>query len=217
MTKILLYGLQRSGTNILETLLKKNFKFSLLNSNRDRANPIQKHFRLYDDKNLIPEPKYNNNLIFNSFSDFEKTLTKTPDKYIIISKDTWSWYLSYLNWAEKCKWEKPKYHYIQEYNEFYKKWFDFSKNTDKIMLVKYIDLSVDTVKTLNWIQNEINLSKRRVIFSKNINKVSQSSKFTDNKKNYYTNKEYMSKYSKEKLEDLNDLLDYKLLESLGYN
>lgn len=48
--KVLHYGLQRSGTNFLETLLKRKYRIQFLNSNQDRKSPLQKHFRLYDDK-----------------------------------------------------------------------------------------------------------------------------------------------------------------------
>ena len=60
MKNILQFGLQRSGTNFLSTLLMKNFRIEILN-NSDRKHPLHKHFRLYDDKSFIPDTKYQNN------------------------------------------------------------------------------------------------------------------------------------------------------------
>ena len=90
MKKTLLhYGLQRSGTNFLESLLKKNFKVSIPNLRKEREHPLQKHFRLYDDKTKIPEPKYYNKITYENFKEFEKSLdlSKEIQGIIIISKD----------------------------------------------------------------------------------------------------------------------------------
>ena len=102
MKKTLLhYGLQRSGTNFLESLLKKNFKVSIPNLRKEREHPLQKHFRLYDDKTKIPEPKYYNKITYKNFKEFEKSLdlSKEIQGIIIISKDPYSWLLSYEKWA----------------------------------------------------------------------------------------------------------------------
>lgn len=84
---LLHYGLQRSGTNFLETLLKKNYRVHFLNSNRDRSSPLQKHYRLYDNKDIIPEPQYHNDTEVENFKQFEALLEVLPDYYLIISKD----------------------------------------------------------------------------------------------------------------------------------
>ena len=49
-----LYGLQRSGTNIIQTFLETNYNISFMNK-EDRNSPYHKHFRIYDNKNLIPQ------------------------------------------------------------------------------------------------------------------------------------------------------------------
>ena len=100
---VLHYGLQRSGTNYLETLLKKNFRIRFLNSNKDRRSPLHKHCRLYKNKQIIPEPQYQNDIVVDTFDQFESLFEVVPDYYFIISKDPYSWNLSYRNWAKKMQ------------------------------------------------------------------------------------------------------------------
>jgi agmatine/peptidylarginine deiminase len=74
-----LYGLQRSGTNVLTLFLNKNFNISIKNKNDDRRQSAShKHFRIYDEKNVIPETneinQFINNYIINSIEDLDKVL-----------------------------------------------------------------------------------------------------------------------------------------------
>lgn len=85
--KLLHYGLQRSGTNYLETLLKKNFRVRFLNSNKDRTSPLQKHCRLYKNKKIIPAPQYYNEITVDSFEHFQSLFKVKPDYYLVISKN----------------------------------------------------------------------------------------------------------------------------------
>src|SRR6476620_9252679 len=96
---LLHYGLQRSGTNLLEALLVRRFDVRFLNDNSDRGSPLQKHVRLYDDKQLIPEPQYSNQISVRDFAEFEALFDSAPAYYLVISKDPYSWYLSYRKWA----------------------------------------------------------------------------------------------------------------------
>ena len=48
------------------------------------------------------------------------------------------------------------------------------------------------------------------------NRVSQSSKFTQEKRFYYINEEYIKEYTQEELELLNKILDQDIAFSLGY-
>ena len=218
MVKILHYGLQRSGTNFLESLLRQNYRVKFLNSNNERSSPLQKHFRLYDRKDIIPEPQYYNNIVIETFDKFETLFDSTPDYYLVISKDPYSWYLSYVNWAKRCNWPKVNHHYIEEYNLFYGKFLELSKQTDKIIFVKYIDLLKNTDDVLNQLEKKMNLKSRiRARSIRHIpNRVSQSSKFTQEKRFYYINEEYIKEYTQEELELLNKILDQDIVFSLGY-
>jgi hypothetical protein len=72
---ILQFGLQRSGTNYLQGLVSEHFDVAFCNSD-DRAHPLHKHFRLYNEKSYIGRPSYQNNILFNSFKEFEEKAIK---------------------------------------------------------------------------------------------------------------------------------------------
>lgn len=223
MKNLLHFGLQRSGTNYLESILKNNYQIRMLNSKMNSDPPRQKHFRLYDDKSLIPNPKYENNLIFNSFAEYLNSLelTKQIDGVIIISKDPYSWYISYLNWSKKCNWPKVNHHYIEEYNKFYGKWMDFSKNDSRIYFVKYIDLLCNVDNELQKIVEHFNLSEKfiRKILGKKIfgiNKVAHSGTFSEEKKKFYTRKKYLKQIDKSDVNEINSKLDVQLMKDLDY-
>jgi len=215
---LLHYGLQRSGTNFLETLIKQKYRVRLLNRNEDRSSPLQKHFRLYNDKDIIPEPQYRNNYIISGFEDFERLLGTTPDYYLIISKDPYSWFLSYNNWAKKCSWPNVSHHYIMEYNLFYKKWLEFSRQTEKIIFIRYLNLLQNANEELGFLESQIGL--RKTFFaqfrSSTIDKVAQSGQFSNDRRNYYLSEKYLESYNKKDLQTINSLLDPEVISQLGY-
>ena len=69
---LLHYGLQRSGTNFLEALVRKKYRVRIENSDADRCSPLLKHFHLYDCKDIIPEAQYRTDIKISSFNDFER-------------------------------------------------------------------------------------------------------------------------------------------------
>lgn len=215
------YGLQRSGTNFLEQCLKQNYRISFLNGNKDkwtRSSPLHKHFRLYNDKDIISDNKYQNKLTVNDFEEFEQSIEVVPDFYLIISKDPYSWLLSYKDWAKKCNYPDVHYHYIVEYNLFYGKWLEFSQKTERIVFIRYIDLIEDTNAVLNQVEARMKLKKNLLsrLFLKIPNKVSQSSRFKDDKRTYYMKEKYLKKYSNEDLSTVNSFLDPQVTSLLGY-
>jgi hypothetical protein len=215
---LLHYGLQRSGTNFLETLLKKKYRVRFLNSNTDRSSPLQKHFRLYDNKEVIPEPQYRNNIKVKNFDEFERLLETLPDYYVVISKDPYSWFLSYSNWAKKCNWPTVAHHYIKEYNLFYGKWLEFSGQTDKIVFVRYIDLLQNTDLELERLETKMKLQKKLLmrLMPRKVDKVSQSSSFTGERRVYYLSEKYIERYTTKELRVLNLALDPRVISFLGY-
>lgn len=215
---ILHYGLQRSGTNFLETLLRKNYRVHFLNDEKNRSSPLNKHFRLYDDKDIIPEPQYHNSIWVANFKQFESLSEVLPDYYLVISKDPYSWYLSYKNWAQKCNWPAAKHHYIEEYNLFYGKFLELSSQTDKIIFVRYIDLIKDPDAALKRLEATMKLKRklRSLLALKKPEEVPQSSSFTDERRNYYLGEEYLNEYTDEELQTLNGCLDTQVAYLLGY-
>lgn len=216
--KILHYGLQRSGTNYLETLVKKNYRVRFLNSNKDRRSPLQKHCRLYENKQIVPEPQYQNDIAVKTFQQFELLFEVVPDYYFIISKDPYSWYLSYRKWAKKCKWPSVSHHYIQEYNLFYRTFLDLSAESNKFIFFRYADLINNVSDVMTHIEMKLKLKK--TLFAhlsfKMPTRVSQSNSFTDERRAYYLNEEYLKEYSKGDISILNNILDSEVLSLLGY-
>ena len=214
--KILLYGLQRSGTNYLETLINLNFPDCNFLNGESRNEITHKHFRLYDNKKMIPEPQFNNNLSFKNFPEFENKLppNKIPELYIIVSKDPYSWFVSYRNWSKKNNWPNPDYHYIEEYNLFYGRWMHFAKESSKIIFVRYSDLLTQPLEVLNNIGKSLNLPP--LLKLKSTKKVYASRRFTGDKKEQFLNKDHLNKITREDMEIINLTLDSELTKFLGY-
>ncbi len=216
--KLIHYGLQRSGTNYLAALLRKRYRVHFLNNYKDLSSPVHKHFRLYDKKEIIPVPQYKNELRLAGFAEFEGVLNTILDYYVVISKDPYSWYLSYQEWAKKCGWPSVKHHYISEYNAFYGKWIEFSRQTNKIGFVRYIDLIENEKKELSRLEAVMGLKKRAFyrFLKKKITQLPHSEKFTSDRRDYYINYEYMNKYTKNSLSEMNRLIDDNVTSELGY-
>ncbi len=219
---ILHYGLQRSGTNFLETLLNKNFKVKIV-FDSERHHPLHKHFRLYDNKKHIPEPKFINDMHFDSFDAFHTALGigDQMDGIIVVSKDPYSWFLSYSNWARKCEWELPNYHYIEEYNGFYGKWNEFRKENPKIHFVRYIDLLINPKMEMEIIQEKFELELKSIRKMRGLKtqfgKISMSRSFSSDRLKFYTEKQYLKKLDKQSFEAINERLDKSLMQDLGYD
>ncbi len=215
---LLHYGLQRSGTNFLQALLNKKYRVRFLNKKKDYRSPLQKHFRLYDNKDIVPVSQYRNDIGVKDFEEFEQLFEIVPNYYLIISKDPYSWFLSYSNWAKKCNWAAATHHYIEEYNLFYGKWLQFSHQTDKIIFIKYIELLRNTNLELHRLEGKMNLQKKLLanLFSSEVDKVPQSSSFTNERQAYYINELYLKKYSLAALQTLNRHLDSQVISLLGY-
>jgi len=213
----LLYsGLQRSGTNFLDALIKNNYHVTSLNKEEDKSSPLHKHFRLYDEKDIVPELSYKNRTQLPDFKSYEQLFDIVPDYYLVIFKDPHSWLLSYKNWAKLCKWPEVKHHYIEEYNLFYKKWLEFSVQTNKIIFVRYIDLLRNPGDELWRLYNRMGLEKLCPYLVHTINKVDQSDTFTDDRRTYYLDKKYLEEYTEEELRVVNDIIDVNVIHSLGY-
>jgi hypothetical protein len=218
-TKILIYGLQRSGTNYLETLLKKRYKVKFVNDFKNRSSLSHKHARLYDQKDRIPTEQYRNNVIIKNFEDYKDKVSTKFDFIIVLSKDPYSWLLSYKRWAKKCDWPKVDHHYLEEYNLFYSKLLEFSKQSEDIIFVRYRDLIKDTEEVLSQMEQKMKLKERSLFKLQNskIKKVNCSDKFTKDRRDYYLKRHYLKEFSEEQLDEVETALDERVVRDLGYN
>lgn len=215
---ILHYGLNRSGTNYLKEILSKHFDLNFLN-NDERSGPLHKHFRLYDNKKLIGRPNFYNDKLFRSFQQFEQEALQGVrlDLVVVISKDPYSWHLSYTKWGKKNGWPPSPHPYIKEYNEFYRKWLQFSEESSRVLMVKYIDLLSDPADFLEKTGQRFDLPLIQEIKTRiRIKKVPVSRRFTPKREEYYLNGKYLEEFSPPELEELNNNIDHELIKKLGY-
>lgn len=222
--RILHFGLNRSGTNYLKELLDQHFDLVFLNVEGERSHPLHKHFRLYNDKSLIGRPKFRNDLKFDGFNAFETyALGKLQGggepgvAYVIISKDPYSWHLSYSRWGTKNNWSPSPHPYILEYNAFYGKWLEFAAETDRIAFVKYIDLLKSPEEILKQLQEKFSFSHTREIDPEvRIKKVPMSGRFSKKRLRYYLEAAYLDAFLPEELKALNSHIDPDVARKLGY-
>ena len=211
-----LYGLQRSGTNVIQTFLETNFNISFMNKG-DRQSPYNKHFRIYDDKDIIPQTdnknQYKNQYIIQSLKELDKLLgdLNQTNKYIIVYKNIFSWLPSIEKWAKGCKWKtNSKMEFVEDYLNFIKKWY--SLRNDRVFFIKYEDflnISDDNNSLVNKLSVFLNKKPKKNIYS--FDKVNCSKQFTTSRKRYYINHEYMSLYPKEELDKIKNNVIYKEL------
>ena len=206
---IYLYGLQRSGTNIIHDFLHDNFGLKVHNS-QDRKSPGHKHFRIYDDKTVIPETdvpqQYSNAIIVKDLNDLDSALNDQShtNKYIVVYKDIFSWLPSIESWAKTCKWKTAnKMDFIDDYVLFIEKWKSIAN--ERVLFLSYDEfLSMKTTDDSSFIEKCETFLEKKLINSIVLrDKTSCSSTFTKSKSDYYTNKEYMQKYTPEQIETIN--------------
>lgn len=209
-----LYGLQRSGTNVIKTFLLQMYDIKF-NNLGDRNNVSHKHFRIYDDKTKIPrciQHQYRNNIIINYYEDLINSLNENINnvKIIVVIKDIFSWLISIEKWGEKCKWSPfIKDEFLNEYKLYVEKWLTLSKNNPNICIIYYDEY-------INFIKNKNTdfLIKLNNFFNKNINihdvqeikKVDCSTVFTNDSIDYYYYKRYMDKYNINEIQSINTFL-----------
>lgn len=206
---IYLYGLQRSGTNVINNFLINNFKIKFNNDENNRNSIKHKHFRIYNNKSYIPEtdkPKqYYNNIIIKSLENLDEKINNKKNKYIIVYKDIYSWLPSIERWAKMCKWKSnTKIDFVNDYCEYISKWNEL-KN-ERVLFIKYeeyLDCLVNKNNNLiNKIEDFLQVKRpNKLIFPKNVN---CSKTFTINRYNYYKNKEYMKEYTENELNIINE-------------
>jgi len=208
-----LYGLQRSGTNVIQRFLEENFDISFMNR-EDRQSPYHKHFRLYDNKNIIPKTdvknQYKNSHVIGSLEELDKLLGDMDKKnrYIVVYKNIFSWLPSIEKWAKKCKWKtNSKMEFVEDYLNFIQKWY--SIKNERVFFINhedYLNLSVDN-SPVDKLAIFLGKNPKKIKYS--FDKVNHSEKFTASRKKYYINHEYMNLFSEEEVDKIKQNLVYK--------
>jgi hypothetical protein len=226
MKHVLLYGLQRSGTNYLQTLLTTNFEVKLEMDPYTYSLPIHKHFRPYSKPWFFPHLNLLHDFKFESFNQFDEhcqRLTKQPDlKYVVVAKEPYSWYLSYSRFAKKESifyYMKKKYvnqMYLIDYSLYFKKWLDFiEEGSEKILLINYESLLKDFDGAMGNLKNKFGFKTTEASFQ-NTSKVRMSKKFSAQKRDTYLTGNHHTKFRDDELLVLTENLNADVVEKLGY-
>ncbi len=198
--------------------MKRRFRVKVYGNRIARNSPHNKHFRIYDEKELVPDDLYRNDLFIESLNDLECGLSHIPRFYFIMSKDPYSWLVSYMRWAKKCGWREPGFHYATEYQLFYKKWLDIGSEDSRVFFIRYIDLLIDPESVISDVKKKCGLEDRLLSFlmSKRVAKVGQSSTFTDDRMKYYKDKRYLADIDESDVNHINSIVSQDVLRGLGY-
>lgn len=218
-------GIQRSATNYFEQLVRKNFEgFSDVNDGYARCLPLHKHFRLHDNKFLIPEPKYYNAFYypdFNTFKDHVEELGgQAVDKFLVTIKNPYSWYLSYDRFARKNNFLHSRKdinsHFIFDYRYYYEKWLAFSKEApETVKLFRYEDMIRDLNRTMTRVSDFTGL-QAVVDEYENVKKVSMSRRFNTSRLSYYQNETYKELISQKDKDIINQILGEDFFHQVNY-
>mgnify|MGYP000574649895 CR=1 FL=1 len=223
---MMIYGLQRAGTNYTEAVILENFKdVRFLNEHFPDCLPTQKHFRLYDEKFIIPSLQFQNNFHFPSFKQFDEKveeLTQQKDlKYVVVVKNPYAWYQSFMRLANRTKhitYRKKHIngHFVIDWNLFHSKWLSFfNECPEKIELVKYEDLVKDFDGTMKALENKFGLKSIHPEYF-NPKSVGMSRKFTKKRNTYYKGKAYLADLHPTYIRVISELLDKSLMERFDY-
>jgi len=160
-TPCILYGLQRSGTNYVEHLLGSDFPGVRIRNSTKRSHHRHKHWRLYADKSLMPTPEY---LSRRSVEDARGLWDLFRDDgvrieaVVVVVREPLHWYRSYQNWAVRLKWPEVDYHYLQEWNAYYRIWHALAaEDPDRIVLLRYEDLLGSEETALSSLANVLKM------------------------------------------------------------
>lgn len=183
-------GIQRSGTNFLESILNdlgvKPMNYEILK----RSSEAHKHFRIQDDKKtIIMDKEYMNNTYISSVEILNSlAFNNTNIKNIVIFKDPINWLYSIARWAERCGWlddnqnlfenKKLLLAYLAEWDNFYCKWEKLNKKQNNlIMMIQWEQLCASFNENIEKIKLFLNFKlKNNVLKIQNFKNINLSEK-----------------------------------------
>ena len=195
--KVIIRGIQRSGTNFLENLADRLNLKVINKGDIPRNSPQHKHFRVQNDKSSIfMDKQYFNEIYVDNIKDLNFLVIKEKKlKNILIIKDPVNWILSINRWAKKCGWIPKEKNltedfdlmskYLKEWDNFHLKWSDLAKDKDQLLILQWENLLTNFHDSLEKIGNFMELKS----YNKNLNisdfkniNLSEDSKIQDKEK-----------------------------------
>jgi len=230
-SNLMLFGLPRSGTNYVEALLHENFHgVKFLNEHYPEALPTHKHFRLYDEKHLVPGPQYLNQFFYPDFSSFHthvSALTENENlQYLVTVRNPYAWYVSYSHWAHKRPFWKRQVikflrkeanaHFLLEWNLFMKKWIQFaSEAPDRVKIVRHEDLLQRFDQNMAELEAFFHLKPKSEKWH-NPQKVGMSDAFSASKKTQLASGKYIKEIPELHFRAITEVMDKAVMDTLGY-
>ena len=223
---LMIYGLERSGTNFTEAVLLENFKnISFWNEHYPDCLPTHKHFRLYDEKHFIPITQFLNNFTFSDFKSFDEKVSKLTGKsnlkYVIAVKDPYAWYQSFMKLAKKGSYipHRAKIangQFMIDWNLFHKKWLQFAEEApDRVQIIRYEDTIKKTAESLKLLQDKFALEPKSNQWHLP-EKVGMSKHFDAKRMLYYKTDKFKDKFPPTHLRVISEMLDEEVLNALNY-
>lgn len=208
-----IFGIQRSGTNYIESLIRDNFVSRKMN----RTTRSWKH--------SINVPRNQNKNIFT----------------VIIHKNPYTWTES-ICYRNKVDWTKTQFHYpaddrnfdrqlnvgpdklniinlAKTWNHFHKTWItDVQLNCDKYIIIRYEDLLTEETRenVLHELQNVGFDKKNDRWVDVDTIKVSQSKNYDTTMNKYYLNM-MPEKLTRYQIDAINQNIDHSLFKKMNYS
>lgn len=175
--KVIIRGIQRSGTNFLENLSHRLDLKVINKGDIPRNSPKHKHFRVQNDKtSIFMDKQYLNEIYVDNIQDLNFLVLKEKRlKNILIIKDPINWILSINRWAKKCGWISKEKNltddfdlmskYLKEWDNFHLKWLDLATEKDQLLILQWENLLTNFHDNLEKIGNFMELKN----YNQNLN------------------------------------------------
>ncbi|MEF1308609.1 hypothetical protein QTO01_00680 [Vibrio mytili] len=147
------HGIQRSGTNYLNVLLKRKGVLVINKFDPPRGNLRHKHFRWQrNKKSIVMDFSYANDVEVDDIHQLNQLCGyKYNQKHVILYKKPENWINSIKAWERKCDWNELSVEkYLNEWDNYYCFWKKMQiKNPDLVIIVEFESLIAEPNKVLN--------------------------------------------------------------------
>ena|GEM_PF-7106159 len=157
-------GIQRSGTNYLNHILRDSDLFVANAVDPERDHPSHKHFRWQDNKNsIVMDRAFMNDCAAGSIFEVNRIAGfPLETKHVVVFKKPENWLQSIYRWGLTHDWVSGEEDFLRdpqlaaawlgEWDEYHKKWGDLeSVSPEMVLIVCYEDLLQDSVKGVSSI------------------------------------------------------------------
>lgn len=141
------HGIQRSGTNYINYVLRQSGVIIINRHDPSRTSPCHKHFRWQRDKGSIKlDMKYMNHITADDLDALNKKCGYSKStKHVVIHRDVRSWLCGIYSWAMRVSWLNGEISdndietfmkvALKEWIEYYEFWSSVSDN--RVVFVSY--------------------------------------------------------------------------------